>query len=82
LTSQQEWNADAGRGALLAFRQDSGAATKRIALRNVPPGRTFELVRAPDGAVVDTVTSAQLTAGIDVTLASRGARVLVIRPAA
>jgi hypothetical protein len=80
-TALQVWNPDAGRGALLAFRQDSGTATKTIALRNVPPGRTFELVRAPDGAVVDTVTSAQLTAGIDVTLGPREARVYVIRPA-
>jgi len=71
-----------GEGALLAFRQDSGDAAKRIALENVPPGRTFELVSGPDGAAVGTVTSAELQAGIDVTIPDvKGAQVLLIRPA-
>jgi len=82
-TALQVWNPAAGRGALLAFRQESGEATKTIALRNVPPGMTFKLVRAPDGAVAGTYTSAQLTAGIDVTLPDkRTARVYVIKPVA
>jgi hypothetical protein len=82
-TALQVWNPAVGRGALLAFRQESGDQTKTIALRNVPPGMTFKLVRAPDGAVAGTYTSAQLTAGIDVTLPDkRAARVYVIKPVA
>jgi hypothetical protein len=80
-TALQAWDPRRGEGALMAFRQDSGEASRRIALENVPPGRTFELVSAPDGAVVGTATSAELEAGIDVSIPEeRGARVLLIRP--
>ena len=49
---------------------------------NVPPGRTFELTSAPDGAVVGTVTSEQLRTGIDVEIPqAEGGQVLMIRPA-
>ena len=55
-------------------------AEARIALRNVPPGRTFTLVRAPDGVTVGTATSAELRRGLTVTLpAKRQAEVLLIR---
>jgi hypothetical protein len=81
-TALQAWNPDAGAGALLAFRQGSAAAERRIALENVPPGRTFELRSAPDGALVGTATSAQLRAGIDVQIPdAEGARALLITPA-
>jgi hypothetical protein len=80
-TALQTWNPDAGRGALLAFRQDSGDSTRRIALRNVPPGRSFDLLRAPGGERVRTVTSAELSAGIDVSISQGGgAEVLGIVP--
>ncbi|MFL5781504.1 MAG: alpha-galactosidase [Thermoleophilaceae bacterium] len=78
----QEWDRDAQRGALLAFRQDAGAASRRIALRGVRPGLRFLLSEAPTGRAVGTVTSAQLTRGIDVTLPAKGkSRVLLIEPA-
>jgi hypothetical protein len=81
-TALQAWNPDAGAGALLAFRQGSGEEQRRIALENVPPGRQFQLTSAPDGAVVGTVTSAELRTGIDVRIPQeQGARVLLIRPA-
>jgi Melibiase len=81
-TALQAWDPDTGAGALLAFRQGSPDANRRIALENVPGGRLFELLAAPDGAVVGTVTSAQLRAGIDVQIEqAEGAKVLVIRPA-
>jgi melibiase-like protein len=81
-TALQVWDPQKGRGALLTFRQDSDDATRTVPLRNVPPGRTFDLIRAPDGALVGTVTSAQLSQGIDVSLPDkRGAQVLGIVPA-
>jgi len=81
-TALQPWDPERGEGALLAFRQGSAEATRRIALRNVPPGRTFELRRAPDDSPAGTVTSEELRNGIDVTIADpRGAAVLLITPA-
>jgi hypothetical protein len=81
-TALQPWNPDRGEGALLAFRQRSGEARRRIALRNVPPGRRFDLFSAPSGRYVRTVTSAALVRGLDVRIPqANGARVVVIRPA-
>ena len=81
-TALQAWDPEAATGALLAFRQGSSDAQRRIALQNVPPGRTFELRNAPDGALAGTATSAQLRAGIDVDISdAEGARVLLITPA-
>jgi hypothetical protein len=78
----QAWDPEEARGALYAFRQGSDEATKRIALRNVPPGLRFDVVEGPDGDRIDRVTSAELTRGIDVTVGSKAAaRVLVIVPA-
>jgi hypothetical protein len=48
----------------------------------VPPGRRFRLRAAPDGGLVATATSAELSRGLDVTLPKRGARVLLVEPAA
>jgi hypothetical protein len=80
-TALQSWDPDHGQGALLAFRQDSPDATRRIALRNVPPGMTFTLRSAPQGTAVGTATSAELSAGIDVTIPTAdGASVLLISP--
>ena len=81
-TALQPWNPETGEGALLAFRQGSGDAARTIARRNVPPGRTFELIQAPDGAAAGTATSAELAAGIDIQIEEEdGAAALVIRPA-
>src|SRR3954470_14456405 len=81
-TALQTWDPERGRGVLSAFRQDSADATRTIALRNVPAGRTFTLRSAPDGTVVGQATSEQLRAGLPVTIdAPRGARVLLIEPA-
>jgi hypothetical protein len=78
-TALQSWDPERGYGALLAFRQESDEATRRIALRDVPPGRTFTLRAAPGAETVGTVTSAQLREGIDVTIPDkRGARVLLV----
>ncbi len=80
-TALQSWDPERGSGALLAFRQDAAEATRTVALRNVPPGRTFRLLRAPDGAPAGTVTSAELTSGIEVEIPERrGAEVLLIVP--
>jgi hypothetical protein len=80
-TALQSWDPDAGRGALLAFRQGAGDSTRRIALENVPPGRRFDMFEAPTGAYAGTVSSAELTSGIDVTVpAANGAKVLLVEP--
>ena len=81
-TALQSWDAEAGSGALLAFRQGSAESSRVVALRNVPAGRTFNLIAAPTGEVVGTVTSAQLSAGINVEIpAQNGQRVLLVVPA-
>lgn len=81
-TALQTWNPERGEGALLAFRQESGDAARTIALRNVPPGRTFHLTRAPDGADLGTATSEELRAGLRVEIpAARGAQAIAITPA-
>jgi len=80
-TALQAWDPVAARGALLAFRQSSPDATATIALRDVPPGRTFALLDGPTGRRVGTATSAQLTAGLPVRLdAPNVARVTLIVP--
>jgi len=81
-TALQSWDPERGEGALLAFRQSSGDEVKRIALRNVPPGRQFNVVSGPDGAAFGTFTSAQLSAGIDVRIPqANGAQVLLVEQA-
>lgn len=80
-TALQSWNPEEGFGALLAFRQDAADATKTIALENVPVGRAFDLFQGPTGAFIGTVTSEQLSSGLEVTLDDPNtAKVLVIRP--
>ena len=80
-TALQEWDTDAQRGALLAFRQGSGDATRRIALVGVKPGLEFRLFEGPGGDQVGTASSAELTRGIDVKLSGKGlAKVLLIEP--
>jgi hypothetical protein len=77
----QEWNPKAQRGALLAFRQGSPSATKRIAMRGVRPGLRFKLLEAPSGRQVATVGSAELQRGLTVRLPAKGqARVLLVEP--
>ncbi len=81
-TALQTWNPEQGVGALLAFRQEAESPTKTIALRNVPPGMTFDLFEGPSGTPVGTVTSEQLSNGIEITIPNaNGARVLLIQPA-
>ena len=81
-TALQPWDPVRGEGALLAFRQGSAEATRRIALRNVPPDRSFVLRRAPDGAPLGTFSSAELGGGLDVTVPEPdGAEVLLVSPA-
>ena len=78
-TALQPWDPEAGRGALLAFRQDGEGESRRIALRNVPPGRRFTLREAPSGRLVGSVTSEELTEGLRIELPrKRMARVLLI----
>ncbi|HEX8075184.1 MAG TPA: alpha-galactosidase [Thermoleophilaceae bacterium] len=80
-TALQEWDTDAQRGALLAFRQVSADATRRIALVGVKPGLEFRLFAGPGGEQVGTATSEELRRGLDVTLGDKGlARVLLIEP--
>jgi hypothetical protein len=79
-TALQPWNPETGRGALLAFRQDSQDSVRRIALRNVVPGRRFRLFEAPSGRYLTTVSSETLREGLRVELPEpRTARVILIR---
>ncbi|HEX2087636.1 MAG TPA: alpha-galactosidase [Solirubrobacteraceae bacterium] len=81
-TALQSWDPERGEGALVAFRQDAEESSRAIALRNVPPGRTFRLTSAPDGADLGTVTSEQLRSGLAVEVPAKGgARAIAIRPA-
>ena len=54
--------------------------TATVALRGVPDGRTFDLLVAPTGERLRTVTSAELQAGLPVTLGPDGAVVLLVVP--
>lgn len=76
-TALQSWNPEAGRGALLAFRQDDPRPSVEIALRNVPGG-TYELRAAPTDEPVGVVDATELREGLEVALPARGARVLTI----
>jgi hypothetical protein len=79
-TALQAWDPEEARGALYAFRQQSDDGTKRIALKNVPPGLKFDLFEGPSGKLVDGATSAELTRGLDIALEKGRARVLAIVP--
>lgn len=76
-TAMQSWDADAGRGALLAFRQDDPRGTVTVALENVPDG-VYEVRSAPDGALVGEVDASALRSGLDVSSQVNGAVVLTI----
>ena len=78
-TALQNWSPDEGIGSLLAFRQGDSAASKTIALENVPAGKTYELIEAPSGASAGTVTSQQLRDGITVSADQNRAKVLLIK---
>lgn len=81
-TALQSWDPEEGRGALLAFRQGSEDASRTIPLRDVPPGRRFELRMGPQETPFGTFTSAELSRGITVDLPEKEtAKVLLIRPA-
>jgi alpha-galactosidase len=80
-TALQAWDPREGSGALVAFRQDSDEPARTVALRNVPPGRTFTLALAPSGTPLGSVTSEQLSGGIEVQIPERrGAYVVSIEP--
>ncbi len=78
-TALQAWDPRKGEGALLAFRQGSGEASQTIALRNVPPGRTFALLEGADETPLGTVTSAELERGLRIEIPeAEGSRVLLV----
>ena len=80
-TALQSWDPDEGSGALLVFRQEGADATRMVALRNVPPRRSFRLFLAPDDTPLGTATSADLERGIEVSLPEkRAAKVIGIVP--
>ena len=80
-TALQTWDADTARGAVLAFRQDADAPSATVALKKVPLGKTFDLIEAPTGTVVASVTSAQLRDGLTIDLPEkRTAKVLLVVP--
>ena len=76
-TALQSWDAEAGRGALLAFRQTDSRESVSVALENVPDG-LYELRSAPTYEVVGTVDDASLRSGIAVSSQVNGAVVLTI----
>ena len=81
-TAFQSWDPEKAEGALLAFRQEDPAPTTTVRLKNVPEGRTFDLFAAPTGEKIATVTSEQLSNGLEITLgAQRSAYVVTIKPA-
>ena len=78
VASQVPRDADAGRGALLVYRQASADAARTIRLRNVPDGQ-YRLIEAPDEAQAQEYSAQQLRAGISIAIpAQRSARVLRI----
>jgi hypothetical protein len=79
-TALQAWDPETRRGALLAFRQEADTETATVAMRNVVGDGTFELREAPTGALVGTVSAAQLRAGLPITLPTNGALVLLVEP--
>ena len=80
-TALQPWDPVAEQGSLLVFRQGSPEANQTVALRHIPPGRTYDLLEAPSGSLFDTVSSAELQAGIDIELPEPDtARVLLVVP--
>ena len=76
-TALQSWDAEAGRGALLAFRQDDPRGSVPVALQNVPEG-SYELRLAPTGELIGTVDAASLRSGVEVSAQVNGAVVLTI----
>jgi hypothetical protein len=76
-TALQSWDPEAGRGALLAFRQDDARDSVPIALHGIEDG-DYDLRAAPDDVLVGTYSAAQLRDGITVSAPPRGARVLTI----
>ena len=79
-TALQSWDPDAGRGVLLAFRQQGADASRRIALRDVPDG-SYVVTEAPTDTPVATLSAQQLLDGLDIALPAGGAKVLLIRRA-
>ena len=77
-TALQTWDPDRARGALVAFRQGDARASVAGPLRNVPPGRVFDLYAAPSGSWAGSATSAELAAGLPLTLAENAAAAYVI----
>ena len=73
-TALQPWDADAGRGFLLAFRQEATNATQKIALRGVPASGIFALTledpATGESTPLGVVNANVLRAGIEVTIPS------------
>jgi hypothetical protein len=80
-TALQPWNPETGRGALLAFRQDSPIEINTIALRGVRGDGSYRFVDAATGEQFGEFTADELRAGITVELPQRfSAAVLLIEP--
>jgi hypothetical protein len=78
-TALQAWDPERAEGALIAFRESSGVSSRRIALKAVPPGRTFQLRTAPSGRPAGIATSEQLRSGVTVRIPqAEGAAVLTV----
>lgn len=81
-TALQSWDPEKAEGALLAFRQDDDSPTTTVRLKSIPAGMNFDLFRAPTNEKIATVTSEQLTNGLEVALDSKkAAYVVTIKPA-
>jgi hypothetical protein len=78
----QPWNADTNEGYAMLYRLGAPNDTQSVALRGIPGAMSFTVTDARSGEILGTFTSAELRAGIDVTIAQpRGARILRITPA-
>ena len=78
-TALQTWDADRGRGALLAFRQDSGDATRRSRCATSRPARRSSCHRARRRARRHGERK-QLRDGLRVAIPAKdGAKVIAVR---
>jgi melibiase-like protein len=80
----QPWNAEKNTGYAMLYRFGASNDTQLVPLRRIPPGMTFSLTEIRPGQpdmLLGMVTSAELTAGISVTIgAPHGARIIQIKP--
>ena len=74
----QPWNGNAG--YVFAFRQAGGPETMSLALHGVDPHHTYAVTDVRTGERLGVYRGALLSAGLPVSVAEYGARVLSVQP--